>query len=363
VPTTPPSVHIFVRTGTAGPWQLQDTLQLQPTGLLGTVLALSGNGDTLAIGHPEDDGPNGDRADSGVVIIYERTDDTWSEVRPLRDSQGEAGILYGAALAFSGDATQLAIGVPGKLNSGRVHLLTRAATGWAAPATVHVLSLPDAQAGDGGGAFFGSALAMSEAGDRLAIGASERLQDVAGVPTRTGAVYVYGATAGGTWRFESGTLRGTVAGVEGGFGAVLALARDGNRLAVSPPPRHPNPRVDVFTRTDAGVWSASTSIEAPDSAAGTRFGASLSLLDQGAFVTLAVGAPTQQPGNVPGAVHVFSLIDGQWRAQPGSFKSPNTASPGSEFGSSLLLPDSSTLLIGAPEETGNQILSGALYVH
>ncbi|HSJ49039.1 MAG TPA: integrin, partial [Gammaproteobacteria bacterium] len=169
------------------------------------------------------------------------------------------------------------------------------------------------------------------------------------------------------------------------FGRSLALAANGNRLAVGAPfEDSPASGIDnaqgnnattqnagavyVFAR-DGGNWSQQAYVKASNTEADDQFGRSLSLSGDGA--TLAVGAWSVGGGSgedssaigvggnqadnaapAAGAVYVFTLGAGGW-FQQAYVKASNTEAE-DRFGRALALSgDGDTLAAGAPFEDSN----------
>jgi len=129
----PPGARTLVRAGAAylftrssGSWSQQAYLKASNTGQdhwYGSSLALSADGNTLAVGAMAEAssarGINGKQADSsaggaGAAYVYQRSGGTWSQRAYLKASNTDAGDLFGASIALSGDGTTLAVGATGE---------------------------------------------------------------------------------------------------------------------------------------------------------------------------------------------------------------------------------------------------------
>ena len=124
------AAYVFVRTGNT--WSQQAYIKASNTGRkstredefddgdqFGTSLAISGDGNTLAVGAiSEDSGATGVNANqnddsqlsAGAVYIFGRTGATWAQQTYLKPPQIDAGDLFGFSLAFSLDGNVLAVG-------------------------------------------------------------------------------------------------------------------------------------------------------------------------------------------------------------------------------------------------------------
>jgi len=129
----PPGARTLVRAGAAylftrssGAWSQQAYLKASNTGQdhwYGSSLALSADGNTLAVGAMAEAssarGINGKQADNsaggaGAAYVYQRRGGTWSQRAYLKASNTDAGDLFGASIALSGDGTTLAVGATGE---------------------------------------------------------------------------------------------------------------------------------------------------------------------------------------------------------------------------------------------------------
>ncbi len=129
----PPGARTLARAGAAylftrssGTWSQQAYLKASNTGQdhwYGSSLALSADGNTLAVGAMAEAssarGINGKQADNsaggaGAAYVYQRSGSTWSQRAYLKASNTDAGDLFGASIALSGDGTTLAVGATGE---------------------------------------------------------------------------------------------------------------------------------------------------------------------------------------------------------------------------------------------------------
>lgn len=166
--------------------------------------------------------------------------------------------------------------------------------------------------------FFGRAIALSADGSTLAVGAGFEDSGAAGIngnaadntASAAGAVYIY-ARQGAQWALQS-YIKASNPGIDDHFGRALSLSADGNTLAVGAPGEDSdafgtngnqgsNAAVDsgavyVFQRNGV-TWSQATYVKASNSLAGAAFGTAVAISGDG--TTLLVGAPGES-GNVTG---------------------------------------------------------------
>jgi trimeric autotransporter adhesin len=308
------------------------------------AIAVSADGNTLVVGAPEEDsdatGVNGDQASaaaaqSGAAYVFTRdAAGQWSQQAYLKPSNTPAVYFFGAAVALSDDGNTLAVGAPYECST------STGVEGVQGDAVDHNGCIIAAYPPEGG----------------------------------RGAVYVF-TRSGSQWS-QQAFVKASNADRGDKFGDAVALSASGDTLAVGAwgegslftgvnPPQANNSgdhvgAAYVFTRSN-GQWSQEAYVKALNVRHGDHFGVSVALSDDGA--TLAVGArcetgkslgvngdaSARYGGGCPGAAYVFARVGAQW-SQQAYIKSSNTpVSP--EFGSALALSgDGNTLAVGAPSE-------------
>ena len=156
----------------------------------GFSIALSGDGQTLAVGAITEDSVaqqfNGNQADdsagsAGAVYVFSRTGNTWAQQAYFKASDTEAGDFFGfsvalsfdgdtlAAAAFNEDGAGRTINPPhddGASNSGALYVFTRQNGGWSQQAYINGSR---SETSDG----FGFATAVSEDGNTIAGGTGD----------------------------------------------------------------------------------------------------------------------------------------------------------------------------------------------
>ncbi len=381
------AVYVFVRDGAM--WTQQEYLKASNTGegdVFGYALALSEDGNTLAVGALfEEDA-------AGAAYVFARMGSTWSEEALLKGGNTDPGDQFGGAVALSSDGNTLAVGAIGEASdgtgegdnsipfAGAAYLFTRTATTWSQEA---YLKSGNADENDG----FGSAVALSNDGDTLAIGSlgeSSDADEVGGDATDNsasgaGAVFMFSRSA--TVWSEDAYIKASNSDSQDSFGQAVALSGDGNTLAVGARQEGSNAvgvngdeadnsaalagAVYVFARA-GGTWSQEAYAKANNTEEGDGFGWSIALSDDGN--TLSVGAVNEDGGGVgvdgdwadnatpsSGAAYTYVRAQGAWNHQS-YIKATN---PGTDanllvadtFGWSVSLSaDASTLAVGAVGE-------------
>jgi hypothetical protein len=366
------AAYVLVRGGTS--WTQQAYIKASNPGLddvFGYAIALSGDGNTLAVGAPlEDsaatgiDGNQNDETamDAGAVYVFARTGTTWSQQAYIKASNTAAGDQFGSSVALSADGTTLAVGAPiAATSTGEAYVFARVGVTWSQEA---LLQASNADPNDQ----FGSALALSGDGNTLAIGAPGEASGT-GNPSDnsqpdSGAVYVF--LRSGTWA-QQAYLKGTPA-IGGDFvGQSVALAPDGNTLAAGAGGEDSivinSGGVFVYAR-NGGTWGQPQLIKASNPGDSDEFGSSVALVAG----SLVVGSPLEDSaaagldGNQldesqmdSGAAYLYEQTGSLWTQT--HYVKALSPGLGDRFGSSAALVATGVAL-GAPGEGGS---SGAVY--
>ncbi len=372
----------------------------------GAALALSRDGDVLAVGANEESSAgrgyksslaaDDSAASAGAAYRYTRTGTVWALDAYVKASNTDANDFFGVSVALAADGSELAVGAQledsngvgvnpaaqannGAFNAGAVYLYRREGGDHTA-----FLKASNAGANDA----FGGALALSADGRTLAVGAVGESSNGTGVepPTQgddslafSGAVYVFRQVAG-TWSQEA-YLKAFNPGANDRFGSIVSLSADGSRLAVGahwegssgtgvdPPTLRDDAgirsgAVYVFRREAAGGWAREAQLKASNTGAGDTFGIALALSSDG--TTLGVGASSEDSSGVgvnppsqsndsasgSGAVYVFGLTDAGWEQQ--AYVKASNAGADDGFGSAVAIAaDGHTLVVSASGEDSN----------
>ncbi len=395
----PSSGAVYVFNHNNGQWSQQAYIKASNTGVLdffGHSTALSGDGDTLAVGAMLEgssatgiDGPqnNNTALNSGAVYVFTRSDGVWSQQAYVKASNTGAGDRFGTSVALSGDGDTLAVGAEREgsdatgiggdeandnaAESGAVYVYTRDDGTWAQQAYVKASNT-------GAGDHFGTSVTLSGDGDTLAVGADSEDSSATGIDgdevndnaVDSGAVYVF-TRSDGAWA-QQAFVKASNTGTGDRFGASVALSGDGDTLAVgasqenSGATRVNGPQgndnalnsgaVYVFSRSD-GSWAQQAYVKASNTDVNDRFGTSVALSGDGDI--LAVGALFEDSnatgiGGVEnnndisnsGAAYVYARSAGEWRHRA-YVKASNTRAS-AFFGYSVALSgDGATLAVGA----------------
>jgi hypothetical protein len=291
------AVFIFTRDGTQ--WTQQAYLKASntdPADQFGATVALSADGDTLAVGAITEQGngtsaSNNAEPDAGAVYVFTRTAATWNPPVYVKPEMVVAFDRFGSSLALSKDGSTLAVGIQRPASFGKAYVFARNGATWVEQFK------PEASGVNSG---FGTSVALSRDGSTLAVGAAREDS-----PAGAGAVYVY-TRQGATWSTLPARVTAANAGAGDDFGDSVGLSGDGNILVVGATLEDSKATgidgdaadnsasdagaVYMFTRSDA-AWTQHAYIKASNTGAGDSFGHSLALSTNG--TTLAVGTTSE----------------------------------------------------------------------
>jgi hypothetical protein len=314
----------------------------------GTSVALSSDGTRLAVGGSYNDGTG---SNAGHVRVFDWSGSAWTQIGVDLDGEA-AGDYFGTSVALSSDGTRLAVGAILNDGTGTDAGHVRVFEYHQGSSTWIQLGLDiDGEAGDDRS---GRSIALSSDGTRLAVGGW--LND--GTGTDAGHVRVFD-WSGSAWTQVGADIDGEAAGDQ--FGWSVTLSSDGTRLAVGA-------RLNDGTDTDAGHvrvfdWSGSAWTQVggdiDGEAADDQFGNSVALSSDG--TRLAVGGWLNDgTGTDAGHVRVFDLVGSTW-TQIGVDLDGTAA--GDYFGSSVALSsDGTRLAVGGSYNDGTGTDAGHVRV-
>ena len=310
----------------------------------GQAIALSPDGNTLVVGADR----IGETA--GVVFVYIRSGNTWSEQAKLypgdRLSNGGGG--FGRAVAI--DNNLLVIGSPQDINrgydTGAVYIYRLVNGAWTQEWKLR-----------GGSSYykFGSAVDVDSANNRIAVSAPG-----------ANKVYIYkydGSQLINKWP-QNGSFSGS-----GEFGTSLDLISNGYIL-VGAPSANSTGEAYIFGYDGSDAWSKRATLKSVSQQSGERFGAAVALYIDTDVVRAVVGSPNYKgENNEQGAAWVFEGGNQWWnmvaRLTADGGLPPDEAThegnAGDHFGASVALYDN-YIAVGAPDYDGNSANQGKVYV-
>ncbi len=318
------AVYIFRRE--LGTWTQQAYIKASNTDAgdaFGMSLALSGDGNTLAVGSADASaatGVNGtqgnnDAVDSGAVYIFHRADGVWSQQAYVKASNTDERDWFGYSVSLSADGSSLAVGAIAEgsnatgvngdqtnndvLNAGAVYCFARSDTRWTQTAYIKGANTATQQ-------LFGSSVALSPDATTLAVGASNDFN--------TGAVYVFRRMED-TWE-QDAYLRNTEGAVSDNLGISVALSSTGDVLVAGADGENAGGTADsgalyIFGRT-GNTWGERLRLTAFNANEGDSLGRSVALSGDGNTVVAGAlgeassdGTPSDNQTALAGALYVF----------------------------------------------------------
>ena len=272
---TPGAVQVYARRDDR--WERQTILRASNAGHIdgfGSSIALSADGNTLAVGARGEDGSsnsarvepgkdNDDAYNAGAVYIYTRKGEKWLQHSRVKAREPSAFDFMGSTVTLSADGKTLAASIyfnegiraNNLVNrflpegeripldpraSGRVYIFTFADSRW----TQQDILRPEK---DTPGSDFGRSVALSANGDILAIGApfthinlpvQGSLSEPESATYYVGAAYVFVRTDG-RWR-QTAHLQPLIPLQDGTFGSIVSISRDGGTVIVGADIEHPD---------------------------------------------------------------------------------------------------------------------------
>ena len=381
------AVFVFTRAGAGFTLQAYvKASNTMGTGLFGTGVALSADGDTMLVGAPGDrsnaKGIGGNQADtsafySGAAFVFARSGSTWSQKAYIKASNSYAGLRLGATVALSGDGATAVVGTIEDRSSatgingnqsdmslnataGAAYVFTSSGGTWSQQAYVKPSNTVNAMS-------FATSAALSSDGNTMAIGATGEGSNATGVNgdqsnqslNYAGATYVF-TRSGVTWT-QQAYVKASNTRDTAFFGRTVSLSGDGNTLAVGANGETCNAtgvngnQADtslvnagaayVFARSGA-TWSQQAYLKASDTATNADFGKGMAISTSGD--TLLVGAPNLT--GMQGAVYPFTRAAGSWTTKPRMLS--GMAQQPARFGLAIgLSADGTKIAIGSPDAT------------
>ena len=326
---------------------------------LGSVVAISADGDTIVAGAPI----------PGAAYTFVRPAGGWisaTETARLTASDGASIDNFGSAVATSADGSTIVAGAPdndaGGSSRGAAYVFIRPTGGWANTIETAKFTANDGADYD----YLGRAVAISADGSTIVAGAPDN--DAGG--SSRGAAYVFVQPVGG-WAttIETAKLTASDGASYGYLGSAVAISADGGVAIAGAPGRE---TAYVFNRP-AGGWATSTEaakLTASDDSGYDNLGEAVAIsTDGGTVIAGANYHPAISSGDGsspgPGAVYVFFRPAGGW---VGSITETAklTADDGADddnLGSAVAISaDSNTIITGAPYNAAGVYQNGAVYI-
>ena len=309
----------------------------------GWSLAISADGGIVAIGS---DLNNSWR---GQVEVYENIGGAWTQIG--EDIEGENfQDISATSISLSNDGSIIAIGAPRSdgtaNNSGHVRVFENSGGSW-----IQIGQDIDGVQEQGR---LGNSVALNGEGNIVAIGASQNDEN----GTNTGEVKIY-ENQNGTWTQLGGDINGEVEFEDSG--SEVALSQVGNIVAISSPSSNANGLNSGHVRIFEYLGGAWTQIggDIIGEASEDYFGWSIALSASGNII--AIGSLwNDNNGSDAGNVRIFQNLSGVW-TQIGESINGEAANDNSGY-SVDISADGSIVAIGAKFNDGNGEFSGHVRV-
>ncbi len=212
----------------------------------GSILAVAAFREASATTGVGGDQADNSASSAGAVYVFARSGVTWSQQAYVKASNTGADDEFGRVLALSGDGSTLAVAASGEASAatgingnqtddsapdaGAVYVFARSGATWGQQAYVKASNT-------GAGDSFAS-VALSEDGSILVVGAPGEASAAAGLggdqadnsAAAAGAIYVF-ARSGTTWS-QRDYVKASNTGAEDNFGIRVAVSGDGSTVAV-----------------------------------------------------------------------------------------------------------------------------------
>jgi hypothetical protein len=361
----------------------------------GSTLAIGANREASAATGVDGDGADNTNADSGAVYVFSRSGNSWEQQAYVKASNPGSGDAFGTALALSADGNTLAVGAPFEASSatgidgdqsddsmpaaGAVYVFVRRETSFVQQAYVKASNSYEED-------YFGYSVALSADGSILAVGAEGEDGSSTGVgqsdnnggASESGAVYVF-SRAADSWT-EQSYIKSSNSEAWDHFGGAVSLSGDGSVLAVgaywedsaatAPDGDQADNSADASGAAylfsfDGSSWQQAAYLKHAqnDGSGSDSFGISVSLSADGTKLAVgAAGEASSTPGidnsaadnSTPyaGAAFVFSYDGTNWQ-QDAYIKASNPSTE-DEFGRVVQLSgDGKSLVVGAALEDGS----------
>lgn len=248
------AAYVFTRSGST--WTQQSYIKAGNAGgsdWFGSALALSTDGNTLAVGAYREDSNsvgvnssyNDAAGDSGAVYIYSRSGSTWTQQAYIKAGNTGGSDVFGFSIDLSGDGNKLIVGAPLEDgdgtgvnpaennawgDAGAAYIFSRSGSAWSQSAYLKANSV--------GTDYFGWGVAISKDSNHVLVGAP--LEDTSfscinptsnNLAGDNGAAYSYHNNAG-TWGFGY-FIKAANSDNADYFGNCVTLNQNGTSMAIT----------------------------------------------------------------------------------------------------------------------------------
>jgi hypothetical protein len=276
-------------------------------------------------------------AGAGAAYVFTRAGVAWSQQAYIKASNTRTNAYFGV-VALSGDGNTFAVGSTGEMSNattiggdqtdtsyggaGAIYVFTRAGTAWSQQQYIKAFNTrPQAE--------FGNSVALSSDGNTMAAGAFQESSSATGVGGdagdqngfKSGAAYVF-SRAGTAWS-QSAYVKASNTRVFGQFGIALTLSPEGDALLVgSPGESSPATGIDgneadasasnagaayLFAR--AGVWTQIAYLKATNTRANMQLGEAVAVSSHAQTIVIGAQSETSNATGVNGNQNDTSLTN------------------------------------------------------
>ncbi len=361
------AARIFTRSGAT--WSELESLPNPARhfqGTFGSSVAISADGDTAIVGVADLGAPVEHEHDGGAYVFV-RSGSTWTQQGPMLSGEDESGggVEFGSTVAISADGDTVAIGGPGQKNgeedlAGAVWVFTRSESTWTQQGE-ELTGGEELPYGTNSyeqklGSSFGCSVALSADGDTLLVGGYS--DDHA-----AGAAWVF-TRSGSSWTQQGSKLTPSDESGEGEFGKSVALSGEGDTALIGAPEDDEVAGAAwVFTRSGSSWTQQGSKLTPSDESGEGEFAETVALSGEGD--TALIGAP--EDDNRVGAAWIFTRSGSSWTQQGSKLTGEGEQGAGTRFdperggafGAGVALSaDGSTAMVGGPADDE---LQGAIW--
>ncbi|MGF1865383.1 FG-GAP repeat protein [Enterovibrio norvegicus] len=397
------TVYLYRKTNTL--WGKQAYIKPNVVGggdLFGRSVALSSDGNTLAVTAPEESsnasGVNGDASNnsigrSGAMYIFRYQGSTWYQEAYIKPATPKNSYFFGGRVLLSNDGDVAAVcstgddssatgingddTIAGSSNSGSMHVFRFSGGTWSQEAYIKASNT-------GANDRFCTSADISGDGNTLVVGAKNEDSDGVGIDaaqtnnnrSNSGAVYIFRYSAG-TWSQQS-FIKASNTGNGDEFGTDVALDDTGNFLAVSAPFEDSdgvgvngtqannlsnNTGAVYFFRFDSGNWFQEAFIKLDGPSDFDRLenvelsgdGNTLAIRSEDDSGAVGINGETNDSSqNNAGAIHVYRYRNSNWEYDH-FLKATNTESDDSFGGAMSISTDGLSVAVGAQGEDASTL--------
>lgn len=312
----------------------------------GKSVAVSANGNIVAIGAPENDGGG---ANAGHVRVFEVTAGVWSQRGADIDGTVVGGLL-GSDVDLSDDGSVVVASAPSENTyRGKARVFDWNGSVWTPRSAIT------------GEAAFDEWTKVSLSGDgtALAFGSIDNDNLVGG--TNSGSVRVF-VWDGSVWSQRGADIDGEAAGDRSG--GAISLSSDGTVLAIGATENAPSGGVRAghvrVYKWNGSAW-LQLGADLDGSGLGDHFGSSVSLSTDGSILAVGINGREIGDGSEQGQVRVFSWNGSAW-VQRGSNVDGDVSDE--QLGSDVSMSgDGSVLVAGASDNSTVSSLAGRIKIY